>query len=141
MQRPRKWWAKGKHFTVMTSTGPLMLTEALKKCKHTICKLPSPKFMPIGIGELERGVTKVEGAAIKNLPGSSWTSWDTKFYNLILVNKNLTIFIAIVILILIICLIIYLIRKYMKRSREYKEILCNNLSSSDLAKNDIVCKR
>jgi len=129
MKKNTKWWAMGKHLTVMTSTGPMMLSEVLKKTSKSFCRL-STKFMPNTVSEVNAGTNRItEENIIKMLPGSSWCGWDTKLFITLYENKNTLIFIFIITLVIIIIIIINIIYKYFK----YKKIICEN---KDLARDN-----
>ena len=123
-----RWWAWGKHFTVMTTTGPMMLTEVIKDHSKTICRLPWVRFNPDGVDDI--GITSAtkSGTILKNLEGGSWHDFDTLFYNFIFRNRNLLILIVIIIL----CVIIYYLYIYWQGCQQCQSV-CLAPKSSGLS--------
>jgi mannosyltransferase OCH1-like enzyme len=70
----------GKHFTVICSTGPLMLTSVLAKYTDVIGFLPKKKFMAYSTNDNFLKVKK--DAIILPLKGCSWNGFDS-----IIINK------------------------------------------------------
>lgn len=98
MKKPAPWWVIGKHLHVMTTTGPMALTRTINKTKDPHIKLPSDLLTPCNICNLT--CAKADGALLHQLPGGSWNSFDSKFYNWWLCNWK-TVVIAVVIVVLI----------------------------------------
>lgn len=75
-----KWWAFGKHFKVMTKTGPLMLSEVLEnhKYEYYVSEIPRKLVMPCSMCDT-KPCTK-PGAYTMALEGSSWCGWDSVVY-------------------------------------------------------------
>lgn len=104
------WWAVGKHLKVMKSTGPLMLTEALRNTRTVYSVLPQTIFNPYSVEE-DFGTEK-QGVAIRTLEGSSWHAWDSSMYNFAFKHRvGLSILAGFAVLVIIVCLVYY-VRKY-----------------------------
>jgi mannosyltransferase OCH1-like enzyme len=110
-KKPVKWWAYGKHITVMTTTGPVMLTNVISNYSKTICRLPWRKFNRDGIDDLGINETSNHGIVLKNLEGGTWHDMDTHIYNFVFMNRYLMV----ILLIMIICVIIYMAINYWRR--------------------------
>lgn len=107
MKKPNlSWYHMGRHMQVMNVTGPIMLTHAVIKSKVVYATLPTKLFLPCSICNIgNQDITK--GAALKQLEGSSWVTYDTKFYNFFLCNwKHVVVAIILLLLILILFLIL-----------------------------------
>lgn len=98
----------GKHFTVMMSTGPIMLHNVLLKHTELIGLLPRKKFMPYSSNE--DFYIKKKDATLMPLQGKSWNSFDSYLINLL--NKY-----KFKLLILIVLSYLYLIKYYLKNKR------------------------
>ncbi len=107
MKKPLPRYYLGKHVIVMNSTGPIMLTHVVKKSKVVYSMLPGKLIMPCSICNLKCDASK---AYLKPLEGSSWVSYDTKFYNFFMCRwKQVLIFLGfLLILILLVILIIWM---------------------------------
>jgi len=107
MKKPNlSWYHMGRHMCVMNVTGPVMLTHAVIKSKVVYATLPTKLFLPCSICNIgNKDINK--GAALKQLEGSSWVTYDTKFYNFFLCNwKHLVVAVILLLLILILFLIL-----------------------------------
>lgn len=107
MKKPNlSWYHMGRHMCVMNVTGPVMLTHAVIKSKVVYATLPTKLFLPCSICNIgNKDINK--GAALKQLEGSSWVTYDTKFYNFFLCNwKHLIVAVVLLLLILILFLIL-----------------------------------
>lgn len=81
MVKPKRWWALGKHTTVMTTTGPYALTETLRKSPYPYTVLPDT-VIPCGTYDEH---CKKDGY-IETLEGKSWNDWDSILLNWLYVN-------------------------------------------------------
>lgn len=108
MKVPVPWWCMGKHWTVMNSTGPIMLNRVAKRSHHVYAALPASQIMPCSVCD---SVCRAPQAYLKPLEGSSWIAFDTTVYNFFLCNWKTIVVITIIITILI-C--VYLMARYMK---------------------------
>lgn len=100
------WWAIGKHFEVMYSAGPGMLTRVLAKTKTSYFTVPSRDITPCNICEMP--CTK-EGSYVNQLCGGSWYAWDTVIYNFLFCKLRYVI--AVVVIIILLLLYWFLNRK------------------------------
>lgn len=107
MKKPLPWWVIGKHFTVMCSTGPLMLSRVVNKTKSVVGILPARRIMACNICDLK---CDVGDAFLRPLEGSSWIGFDTMIYNFFLCHWRKLVFSVIYLLILLI--IIWLLYKF-----------------------------
>lgn len=101
-----KFWAKGKHLEVMMSTGPGILSEVLRKSKHSYTILPQRLLCPQSICH-----EKTDAGMMTLLEGSSWAEWDTKCMNWVYCNPEAAAFFGFLLLFLFIVLIIALSRR------------------------------
>ena len=101
MTKKLPWYKKiGKHFNVMNSTGPIILTHLINKYNPNFKLLPSSKLTPCSICNIN---CDISNSYLKPLQGCSWISYDTKLYNIIICNyKHHLIYIFLFIFILII---------------------------------------
>lgn len=97
-----------KHFIVMNSTGPMMLTRVAKRYGKKFGYLPVQKIMPCNVCNIE--TCNTDDAYTKNLLGQSWCSIDSKILNFLLCKWKKLLFIIISFLISFILFVI--IRKY-----------------------------
>ena len=105
MKKPLPWYYLGKHFVVMCSTGPMMLSRVSKKTRIVTAKLPNSRIMPCNICNIECYTCD---SFLKPLEGSSWIGWDTMFYNFWLCHwKKVVGFVICILLLLIIAWIVY----------------------------------
>ena len=101
----------GKHFTVMYSTGPMMLNRVVKKTRCNITTIPTFLFNAGDISDTKKGIIK-EGAVLKYVQGGSWNSFDSKLLNFFYVWRNyfiglLTVIVVSIFLFLTVCTILY----------------------------------
>jgi mannosyltransferase OCH1-like enzyme len=122
------WWAWGKHFTVMTTTGPMMLTNVIKDHSRTICRLPWVRFNPDGVDDIGSISSGKSGTILKNLEGGSWHDLDTLFYNFIFKNRQVLILIMFIILLVI----IYYMYMYWKRCQQCQSVCVAPVTMSRL---------
>ena len=116
MMKPPEWYWLGKHFSVLCSTGPLMLDRVARRVPFTINVLPSTIIMSCSVCETYPCHNKF--ARVKNLQGSSWITYDTMIYNFFLCNwRKVLLFI----LIMIITIILY--------KRVYNKLSPNKMKS------------
>ena len=104
-------WAIGKHFTVITSTGPLALSSTLNKTMTTYAMLPSKLFMPCSVCNIN---CDIGDAYLKPLYGRSWNGIDSHFFNWAFCNWDK---IVIAVIIIIVILLIYLFWLWWRRNR------------------------
>lgn len=100
MKEDPPFWALTKHFYVMTTTGPMALTQKLKDTKHVYSVLPQKQLIPCDVCN----IGKCPGNGyLKTIIGQSWNGWDSTALNFFYCNRN-TIIITVVIVILFIIL-------------------------------------
>ncbi len=105
MKQPvNRWVNYSKHFTVMTTTGPMALTNVIANTSHLYATLPSKLLMPCSVCDQKCKLPK--GVYLRPLKGQSWNEWDSHFFNFFLCNWKKVV--VAVIIILIIILIIWL---------------------------------
>lgn len=104
---PSPLWI-GRHFYVMNTTGPMMLTRVANKTQHLISVLPSSLLVPCSLCDLPCQYTQETYSYA--IPGSSWITWDTMIYNFFFCHwKTIaTVFILILIVIILFFFIWYL---------------------------------
>jgi mannosyltransferase OCH1-like enzyme len=121
LQKPKPFWAIGKHLHVMTTTGPLLLHRVLKHSKNVFTVLPQPFFNPYSVAD-DLSVYK-EGTVIRTLEGSSWHGWDSSLYNLVFRHRTLFIVLGVTLCIFILVMIVYLILRITSIKKYNKKIL------------------
>ena len=105
MKKPLPFYVVGKHFTVMMSTGPIMLSRVARRTNTVISVIPKKLVMPCSICNLDCSTCE---SYLKPLEGSSWISWDTVFLNFWLCYwTNVVTFIIFLLLLLLIMYILY----------------------------------
>ena len=114
MKRPPPFWAINKHFKIMTTTGPMALTWALRDFKTQYTSLPKHLIMPCSVCNIDRCDTSQ--ALLKPLEGQSWNSLDSKILNYILCNWKTILFLLFLLIILFLIIIFFIY----KRSRKPK---------------------
>ena len=107
MKKPLPWYYLGKHVQVMNTAGPIQLTHVAKNSSVVYSLLPGKLLIPCSICNI--GKCKSKGAYLKQLEGSSWVSYDTKFYNFFLCQYRqiITFVVFLLILILVVIFIIW----------------------------------
>ena len=98
MKKPLPFYYLGKHMTVMNSTGPILLTHVVKKSKIVYGVLPSKLILPCSVCNIK---CQSKGSYLRQLEGSSWITYDTKFYNFFMCNWRKLIFVIVLIGLLI----------------------------------------
>ncbi len=109
MKKPLNKWVMGKHFTVMTTTGPIALTNVLRNTSHKYAVLPTKLLMPCSVCEPNCKIRP--DAYLKPLKGGSWNGWDSHFLNFFLCNWKTVIIVVIILIILIILLLVAFSKK------------------------------
>lgn len=123
MKHPPPWWALTKHFIVMTTTGPLMLSRAYQKWCHASSNfqeishnpsqsqiypatlIPSKYILPCSM--CDQHCITPNDSYIKQLPGMSWISWDSKIYNFFYCHYKEIILTVIIIILFLLWLYFY----------------------------------
>ena len=111
-----------KHYTVYNTTGPSIVQLAKQDYPFTVGILPNKLFSPCNSSnsDLESESCYIEGSMVKQLPGMSWISFDTRIINFCVKYNKPILFLLVSILI---CLI-YFSYKYIS-IRKNCEIICN----------------
>lgn len=109
-------WAKGKHFHVMETTGPGMLSKMIQETTYQYTVLPVRLISPRNI--CDKPGTRV--GLMEPLEGCSWGGWDTITGNWIFCNCNRWYFYLIVVLIIL--FIIFIIWFIVSLFRGKKEV-------------------
>lgn len=104
------FWAKGKHFKVMETTGPGMFSRVVQETKYPYSVLPVRLVSPRGICQPKGSVHGL----LEPLEGCSWVEWDTTVYNWFVCNFSVfqIFMIIILVVILITALITWCIFRY-----------------------------
>ena len=106
MKKPNFWWNFTKHFTIMCTTGPIMINRLYKKNKDKI------QILEINV--------PCDSCNINNCPinnkyflrpiyGQSWNSFDSIIINF--VNCNIRSIMCLSVIIILTCIIIYQINR------------------------------
>ena len=84
---PSIFWV-GKHWTVMNTTGPIMINKVYRnyKNKDKVKIICSEYIVPTKCNICSRKPCKTRSSYTKLLQGSSWCNFDTKIYNCFLCN-------------------------------------------------------
>jgi mannosyltransferase OCH1-like enzyme len=102
------WFCFIKHMNIMYSTGPMFLSDVVKKHNNVVGILPGSKFMAYNSNE-DISIIK-KGAVLIPLEGKSWNSLDSHILNKVNQYKKH-------ILVILIIIYIYLIVSYIKFMR------------------------
>lgn len=92
-------WALTKHFFVMTTTGPIGLSNTLSNTQYVYSILPQKKLIPCDVCD----IGSCKGGYLKTIEGQSWNGWDSLSLNFIYCNWK-TILLAIIIAIFLVVL-------------------------------------
>lgn len=77
MKKGHPKWSIIKHFQVMETTGPMMLTRVVRNGPWTYHMLPRSLLTPCSVCNISCETS--DDIYLKQLPGSSWLSWDSYF--------------------------------------------------------------
>jgi mannosyltransferase OCH1-like enzyme len=100
MKKPLAFWAKTRHFIVMSTTGSLSITRAVEKWSGVIGQLPKKLILPCSVCNVK---CKYEpDCYLKPLNGCSWISYDTKFLNTCMCNwREIVVAIFLILLVIV----------------------------------------
>ncbi len=112
----------GKHFKVLCTTGPLMLTRVFKKTTSNITLLPNSLFGSMNAREIENGEKKRE-SLLDYVDGRSWHSIDSFFFDFFAKLKYIFLGMGILGLFLVIFFLIKFMVGYM-RIRKNCDVVC-----------------
>jgi len=110
IQKP-KWYAIGKHWNVMTTTGPIGLSWVVRDAKITYLTLPAKLCMPCSTCNINNCDTTESW--VKPLPGGSWTNMDTAIYNTCMCNWRTITAILLAIIVVVLALFFFYILGYL----------------------------
>jgi len=79
-------FAIGKHFSIMYTTGPIMLTNVFWNHKKLFKLLPINKFNAYSTKDNSKVIKK--NAVLLPLKGQSWNGWDSKMFNFLNHHKE-----------------------------------------------------
>ena len=102
MKKGPSSWAYGKHFNVMTSTGPMALSRTLKNTNTIYAVLPTKLVMPCSVCNIE--MCNTEHAYIKPIRGQSWNDWTSHALNTCMCKWRYIVAVIITIIIFLIAL-------------------------------------
>ena len=97
-----EWWAKGKHFEVMMTTGPGVVDKVVKNSNYVYTILPNKLMNPYNICDKKFN----KDSYLTPLEGCSWGSWDTKTGNWIYCNHETSTIILCFLIVLIILVVL-----------------------------------
>jgi len=97
----------GKHYHVMFTTGPVMLTRMINRLKPDFHEVKRSLVAPCSVCNLKCDASKTSYAI--QLPGSSWISWDSRIYLCLLCSFD-----KIIMFLLLIVIIGLVLRLYFK---------------------------
>lgn len=89
-------WAITKHFHVMTSTGPISLTNTLSETKSIYSVLPQKELIPCDVCD----IGKCRGGFLKTIEGQSWNGIDSLALNYIYCNWSSVLIVILMVIIL-----------------------------------------
>jgi mannosyltransferase OCH1-like enzyme len=114
VESPSPLWI-GRHFHVMNTTGPMMLTRVARRSNLVIGNLPSKLLIPCSLCDLP--CRHPDEAYAYAIPGSSWITWDTMIYSFFLCHwkEVVAFFVFLLFLILIFILAWWLRPRYERR--------------------------
>lgn len=104
MKNEAPLWAITKHFKVMTTTGPIGLSNVLRATKSVYSVLPQKQLIPCDVCN----IGSCRGGYLKTIEGQSWNSWDSLLLNFVYCNWK-TIFVL-----MCMCVILFALWKYRK---------------------------
>lgn len=84
MKKPPPAWAVGKHFTVMTTTGPIGFDTVVRESQVPYVTLPAKLFMPCSICNMD--TCAPSATVVTPLKGGSWNGPDSIFLNTLMCN-------------------------------------------------------
>jgi mannosyltransferase OCH1-like enzyme len=94
-------WTPGKHLHVMNSTGPLFLTNQMRRYDGPVHTLPAKMFSG-NCNACNLNSTCQGGVYFYHVVGESWHAWDTKLYNMILCNWFKSALLVVVVVVLVV---------------------------------------
>jgi inositol phosphorylceramide mannosyltransferase catalytic subunit len=105
MKKPAAWYLLSKHFYVLGTTGPNMLSRVAQRTKYVYGKLPGSRLMPASVCNLN--IVSCD-AYLKPLQGSSWCGADSSVFNFFLCNwRTLVSFTVCILLLILLAYVVY----------------------------------
>ena len=105
MKKKAPNWAFGKHFKVMSTTGPMALTRVLNKTSSVYGNLPASLVMPCSVCQINNGQIHVpDDAYLSPLVGGSWNDWTSNIANITMCKWRTITFVCLVIILFFIVL-------------------------------------
>jgi mannosyltransferase OCH1-like enzyme len=98
MKQPYSMLAMGKHLKVMTKTGPMMFTKAVKKSTNSRYEMPAKLITSCDVCSPKP--CNIENGYMRILQGSSWVEADTQVYTWCTCNSG-KIFVMILVIVVI----------------------------------------
>lgn len=92
------FWALTKHFHVMTTTGPMALSQKLRDTKYVYSILPQKKLIPCDVCNI--GQCSPDGY-LKTIVGQSWNGWDSTTLNFFYCNWKKVLLVLVIIILLV----------------------------------------
>lgn len=91
MVKPAPFWVVGQHWTIIYTTGPMLVDRVLRRSKEVfatgeIVELPREQFNATSTDDIENGIVK-QDTVLRNIPGFSWHGWDTRTMNNVYRNR------------------------------------------------------
>lgn len=101
----------GKHWTVMNTTGPIMINKVYKNYhrKDKVKIICSEYIVPTKCNICSKKPCKTKSSYTKLLQGSSWCNFDTKIYNCLLCNFSIIKAIIITIILVVLRHLMYIL--------------------------------
>lgn len=96
MKNDPPFWAITKHFIVMTTTGPIALTNALSQTKWVYSVLPQKQLIPCDVCD----IGKCRGGFLKTIEGQSWNGVDSLALNYLYCNWTTVLITVLIVIIL-----------------------------------------
>ena len=105
------FWVIFKHFTVLMSTGPVLIDRCYHNSKYNITLLPRHYFSPYNPTE-DKKLPGFDEAVLIPLEGKSWNSYDSMFFNFCYKHREIFIFLIIMSIIFVIIGCFYYFKKF-----------------------------
>lgn len=115
MKQGEAWYAYGKHLTVMTTTGPMMFSNAVAMQNPKSYHILNSKLLtPCSVCDPKPCTTKT--GYVKTLQGSSWCGNDTKIFIYATCQfKGIIILVTILLIVYLVLLSLRAFRQYQKK--------------------------
>lgn len=105
---PQPYWI-GRHFLVMNTTGPMMLTRVAGRTTYVFGHLPVKPLIPCSLCDLP--CQRPSDAYAYAIPGSSWVTWDTVVYTFFFCHwKGVLMLLSVLVILVIVFLFAWWLR-------------------------------